>query len=269
MHLELPLASGPVWAATGGRRFNPPSPAHPLPAVLFLHGSGMDHTTWTPQARWFAHHDRTVLAPDLPGHGRSAGPAITSVGGLAEMVICLLDAAGLAQVALVGHSLGALVALEAAAHFPDRVRAIGLIGVGPVMPVNPILLDAALNDLPQAAAMITAWAFGARASFGPAPTPGQALTGIGRRILGSSRPGALHADLTACNTYCDGLSAATRVRCPTVLILGEHDRMSPVKVGRTLAAAIVGSRTVVVPATGHMLPVEAPNAVLDALASFI
>jgi pimeloyl-ACP methyl ester carboxylesterase len=261
MHIELPTKFGTVWAATGGKPFDPA-----LPAVVFLHGAGLDHTAWTQQSRWFAHHGRSVLALDLPGHGRSTGAPLTTIGALAELVIQVLDAAGLRTAALVGHSLGSLIALETAARYGGRVRALGLVGAAATIPVNPTLLQAARTDLPAAIAMIVGWGYGPRASLGPSPTPGLSLLGIGRQQLARAGAGVLAADLTACQDYADGLEAGNRVWCPTYLVLGELDRMTPVSCGEKLAAAIPDARKIVLPAVGHMIPMEAPEAVLEALA---
>ncbi len=262
MHVDLKTAAGTIRAFTGGKPFDPT-----LPTVVFLHGAGMDHTAWTLHARWFAHHGRGVLALDLPGHGGSESGASAEVGDYAEAVIQALDAAGVAKAALVGHSLGSLIALEVAARHPGRVRALGLVGAAAKIPVNPALIEAARADLPAAVTMIVGWSFGPRATFGAAPSPGLSLTGLARQVLARSHPGTLHADLTACNSYDAGLDSGNRICCPTVLVAGELDRMTPADCGRKLAAAIPGARAVELPGIGHMLPLEAPDAVLEALAS--
>jgi len=264
MHLDLPTPFGTLWAATGGKPFDPE-----LATVVFLHGAGMDHTVWLQQSRWFAHHGRSVLALDLPGHGRSGGTALSTVAGFAEVVIAALDAAGVAKAALVGHSLGSLVALETAARYAGRVRALGLVGAAAKIPVNAALLGASERAIPEAISMILSWGFGPRATFGASPTPGLSLTGLGRQVLARSRPGVLHADLTACDSYADGLESGNRVWCPTVMVIGELDRMTPADCGHKLAHAIPDARTVDLPGTGHMIPLEAPDAMLEALRSIL
>jgi len=264
MSIELATRFGAIRAATGGRSFDPD-----LPAVVFLHGAGLDHTAWTSQSRWFAHHGRSVLAIDLPGHGGSGGRVPTTIGGLAEVVIDVLDAAGLARTALVGHSLGALIALETAARYPELVRALGLVGAAARIPVNAALLEASQAALPKAISMIVSWGFGPRAIFGPSPSPGLSLTGLAWQVLARAAPGVLHADLTACQTYTDGLESGHRVRCPTVMVIGELDRMTPAGCGHELANAIPDAMAVEFPGIGHMIPMEAPDAVLSALRSIV
>ena len=142
--MKLTVDGRAVFATTGGTDFDPARPA-----VVFLHGAGFDRTTWRLQTRWFAHHGRSVLAIDFPAHGWSEGPALDSIAALADWTAALIDAAGLKHAALVGHSMGALVALETAARFPDKVRALGLCGVAAEMPVHPEMLESAKANTAQ------------------------------------------------------------------------------------------------------------------------
>ena len=125
-----------TFATTGGKEFDPK-----LPLVVFLHGAGFDHSMWALFSRWFSHHGYSVLAPDLPGHGRSKGKLISSISGMADWVTRLIAASGATKAGLVGHSMGSLIALDLAARHPDKVSALSLIGVGAAMPVSPDLLS--------------------------------------------------------------------------------------------------------------------------------
>lgn len=239
------------------------------PAVVLIHGAGMDHTVWQQQSRYLAHHGRNVLAVDLPGHGRSGGAALASVAALADWIARLLDTAKIDRAALVGHSMGALTALEAAARHPGRVPALALLGVTPKMPVHDDLLTAARGGDPIAVELITGWGFGKRAHKGGNIAPGIWLMGGGGRLLEHGRPGVLATDLAACNAYDGGLAAAGKVVCPTLLLLGGADRMTPARGAAPLQDAIADCRTVVLPEAGHMMMVEAPRATLKALADFL
>jgi pimeloyl-ACP methyl ester carboxylesterase len=257
--MELRVDGRRVFAATGGRSFDPA-----LPAVVFLHGAGFDHTVWQLQARYFAHHGRSVLALDLPGHGRSEGPALASIDALADWVGRLLDAAGVESAALAGHSMGALIALAAAARLPARVRALALLGVAARMPVHPDLLGAARRGEPRAGELIVDWGFGPAAHLGGHRAPGLWMMGGGLRTILGSAPGVLAADLAACDAY-DGAEAdAAQVRCPTLFVLGTADKMTPFKGGLALAQKVAGARVARIEA-GHMMMIERPDATLDAL----
>ena len=193
--------------------------------------------------RYFARHDRNVLAVDLPGHGRSGGEPLASVEAIAGWVVELLDATGLDQAAIVGHSLGSLAAVAAAALYPGRVTAIALVGTTVPMPVSTALLDAAKDNRHEAIEMLNYWGFSQPAQLGGNPTPGNWMLGAGLRLMEQARPGVIHADLKACDDYADGLEHAAAVRCPALLILGARDpapcrnrhprRLRPRHAGRT------------------------------------
>lgn len=250
--MYLTVESRRVHAATGGRAFDPERPA-----VVLLHGAGFDRRIWAAQARALAGRGRAVLAPDLPGHGRSSGPARDSVEALADWIAALVDAAGLETAALAGHSLGGLVALEAAARRPERVRALVLFGVAERIPVHSGLLAAAHDDPARARALIARWAFGPDAGAEPRERAAALLAG--------SRAGALRSDLLACDRYRGGEAAAARVRCPCRLVLGAEDRLVPADGGRVLAGRIPGAATTELAGCGHMMMLEDPERTLDAL----
>jgi pimeloyl-ACP methyl ester carboxylesterase len=249
-----------VFVATGGRPHDPDAPL-----AVFLHGAGMDRSVWALPARWFAHHGHNVAAVDLPGHGRSEGPALASIEALAAWTLSLVERLGGGKALLVGHSMGSLVALEAAALRPDRVAGLGLIGTAAAMPVHPTLLAAAAANDPAAIAMVSLWGLGPEATLGGSETPGFWMLGGAERLLKNAAPGVLGVDLAACNAYGGGLAAAARVAQPTLLVLGERDLMTPRAAGEALGRAIAGSRVVVVPGAGHLLPAERPDEMLSAL----
>jgi pimeloyl-ACP methyl ester carboxylesterase len=258
--MRLVVAGCDVFASTGGRDFDPA-----LPAVVFLHGAGFDHSVWALLARSFASHGFGVLAPDLPGHGRSGGPPLASIAALADWTAAVLDAAGVRTARLVGHSMGSLVALAAAARYPDKVSALGLIAAAAPMRVSDDLLNAAKANDHAAVDMIDIWSHGYRAGLGGSEAPGLWMLGTGERLLERAGPGVLFADLSACNDYGDAFAAAAKVTVPTVVILGSRDLMTPAKNGRAVAAAIANCRLTVLEGAGHMLISERPNEVLAAL----
>ncbi len=259
---EFTVDGKAVFAATGGRPFDAG-----LPAVVFVHGAGMDHTIWALQTRYFAHRRRTVAALDLPGHGCSQGPALTSIMDMADWLGRFLEAAGVGEVSIAGHSMGALAALECAAALGGRARALALLGVAPGLPVHPDLLAAAAADDRLAFDLVTSWGHGRTGHLGGNCAPGLWLMGGGRRLLERSAPGVLYNDLTACNTYepARGLDAAADIGCPALVLLGADDRMAPPRAGREMAAAIPGAMLTVIPGCGHMMMLEKPNETLDGL----
>lgn len=251
-----------TFVATGGREFD-----KSLPAIVLLHGAGFDHTTWALHSRWFAHHGFGVLAPDLPGHGRSAGAALATIAEMADWTAALLDATGAPAARLVGHSMGSLIALETAARHPARVTALSLIGTAATMTVGPDLLKAAETNDHDAVDMVSIWGLGFQAELGGSLAPGLWMHYGAQRVLEQCRPGVLFNDLAACNAYQGALAAAAQIKVPATLILGERDMMTPVRAGKALAAALPNSRTVVLSGAGHMMMVERPDELLAALQS--
>ena len=215
----------------------------------------------SPSAGW------NVLAVDLPGHGRSAGPVLASIGALSDWLLALMNAAAIERAVLIGHSMGSLIVLETAARAPERTLQLVLIGSAAAMPVHPDLLTAARENRHEAIDMVNLWGYGPRAGLGGSAAPGIWMTGAGERILERARPGVLYADLAACNAYGTLLEAARKVRAPTLLISGERDQMTPLKSALKLAAAIPGARLQRLAAAGHMLMAERPDELLAAFKS--
>lgn len=262
--MRFEAAGSSVYAYTGARAFDATRPT-----MVFVHGAALDHSVWSLQSRYFAHHGSNVLALDLPGHGRSAGPPLTSVAALADWIAAVLDAARVERAALVGHSLGSLVALDAAGRFSDRVLKLALLAPSVPMPASDALLAAARDDTNLAYELITGWSFSEVHKLGGNQQPGVWMTGNALRLMQRCAPGVLHADLVACHQYAAGLTAAAAVRCPTLVITGERDQMVAARNARLLTTALPDVRTVLITGSGHSLMAEAPDAVLDALRTFL
>jgi pimeloyl-ACP methyl ester carboxylesterase len=258
--MEFQLHGRRAYAATGGRPFD-----RGLPTVAFLHGAGMDHTVWALQTRWFAHHGRSVLAFDLPGHGRSEGPALRGIAEMAAWVLEALAALGAERARLVGHSMGALVALAAAAQGDERIAALALLGMTPLMPVHPELVAAARSGQHKAVDLMTSWAVGRRAQLGGNEAPGLWLTDAALRLLERAASETLAADLVACDAWKGAAEAAAKVSCPTLLLCGADDRMAPAAKAAPFARAFKEARLEVLPGAGHMMMLEDPTATLAAL----
>jgi pimeloyl-ACP methyl ester carboxylesterase len=180
----------------------------------------------------------------------------------------LLKAARVERAALVGHSMGGAIALEAAAALGAKITRLALIGTAAAIPVSDALLTAARDTPERAYQMMTAWAHGADAKMGGNPVPGMWMTGGTMAVFARNGAGVLHTALAACANWKTGPRAAKAIRCPTLVVIAGNDVMTPARKGRELAGLIEGSRTVAIPRCGHMLMAEAPDAVLDALMEF-
>lgn len=239
------------------------------PSVVFVHGAGLDHSWFGLQSRYFGYHGRNTLALDLPGHGRSEGPPLETVQAIADWVPKVMDAAGVARASMVGHSLGALAALECAARHPDRVERIALLGVAFPMRVSEGFLEAARRNEQDAYDMDTIWAHAPRVPLGANPNPGMWMYGDSLARLARLAPDVLYKSLKACNEYAAGLESAAKVKCPALIVIGQRDMMTPPQATEALARAIPGGRVLCLATSGHSLMAEAPDAVLDALIEFL
>jgi pimeloyl-ACP methyl ester carboxylesterase len=251
---------------TGGRAFDPA-----LPCVVFVHGALHDHSVWTLLARWFAHHGHGVLAVDLPGHGGSEGPPLASVEAGADWLLALLDAADVQQAALAGHSMGSLMALEAAARAPARISRLVMIGIAYPMKVSEALLTTARERPLEAIDRVNAYSISTHAAKPSYPGPGLWLHGSNRALMrrslasGGTTGGRnlFEHDFRVCDAYAGGLDSAARVSCPVTLILGRSDQMTSPKLTREIAADL--KARVVMLDSGHHLMAEQPDAVLAAM----
>lgn len=253
-----------VFASTGGKPFD-----RSQPVVVFLAGSGLDHTFWGLHSRFFAFRHYAVLCLDTPGHSNSEGPALTSIEALADWLNDVVAALDINSLSIVAHSQGCLVALEFAARYPDRLRSLSLITSGLATPVNDYLLQAARENPVAAVDMMISWGFGPAGHLHQGPIPGSSMTAGGYKTMWHNSPDALATDLKACNDYQNGKVAAAAVRCPVQVIIAGKDRMAPAKATAMLVEHLPKPLVTRVPESGHMLPLEVPDQCRTLLRNFI
>lgn len=261
-----------TYCYTGGKAFDAAKPT-----VVFIHGVLNDHSVWILQSRYLANHGWNVLAVDLPGHCKSGGEAPATVEAAADFVAALLDAAGVQRAALVGHSWGALIALEAAARLKERVSHLALVGVAYPMKVSPVLIEASLNDPIKGLQMINVFMRSTLAAPPSALGPGTWVFGasmaLGKRVLNSnSKVNVFHRGFVACDTYANGEQAMAAVTCPVLFLLGTQDQMTHPKAAQSLmqAAKAAGKQVQQVRVSvGHHQMTEAPDQTLAALRDFL
>jgi pimeloyl-ACP methyl ester carboxylesterase len=229
------------------------------------------------RAATWQNHGWNVLALDLPGHCKSAGEPPSSVEEAAGFVAGLLDAAKLSKVALVGHSWGSLIALEAAARLNGRITHLVLVGTAYPMKVSPALLGTSLEDPAKAIAMINVFSRSTLAAPPSALGPGTwvhgASTALHRRVLASNaQVNLLHRGFTACASYSNGEAAIAQVACPILFVLGAQDQMTSPKAAQLLISKARDSgksiQIVSLP-VGHHQMTEAPDATLFAIRDFL
>jgi pimeloyl-ACP methyl ester carboxylesterase len=253
-----------AFATTGGKVFN-----NQLPTVIFLHGSGLDHTFWGLQSRFFAFRRYSVLVLDYPGHTNSEGPPLASIEDIADWVHDVVEVLDVNNISLVAHSQGCLVALEYASRYKDRLKSVSFIASGLATPVNDALIDAAENNPEAAIAMMLSWGFGPAGHLHQGPIPGNSMLAGGRKVMRGNVPNELATDLRACNAYQNGKQAAAAIDCPRQVILAGKDRMAPRKAGMELVEHLNEPELHIIEESGHMVPQEAPDQCRTLLRDFI
>ncbi len=247
------------------------------PTVIFIHGVLNDHSVWDAVLSPLATSmlgGINAIAIDLPGHGHSTGQAPATVEEAADTLLAMLDASGIARAALVGHSFGSLIALEAAARAPGRVTHVGLLGTASPMRVSPVLLEASVNDPMAAIDMVNNFSFSQK----PPPPPDlmQHVFAQSQQKPNESTPAAstniFHTGLNACNSYQNATSAITKVTAPLLFIVGDKDKMTPPKAAQVLVDAAMQagkSVTQVNVDAGHAMMVESHSKIVQALHAFL
>tara|TARA_B100001989_G_scaffold56731_1_gene37574 strand:+ start:1942 stop:2754 length:813 start_codon:yes stop_codon:yes gene_type:complete len=261
--METQVNGKSVFFSTGGAKFS-----NTERTIIFIHGAGMDRTVWSMQARFFAHHGFTVVNLDLPGHGKSEGPACTTIEEYSDWLCELIDFLDLYNVAMVGHSMGSLIALCGGAKLEKKIQKIALLGTLPKIEVHPDLLTSAMDNKHGAFETIVGWGVGRKAQIGGHKAPGSWIAGASMRLLEASKPGVLGNDLNACNLWEGGLESAGQIKCPALLLLGEDDRMTPPKGTKELAEALPNSETIILEGAGHMMMTEQPDQTIEILSNF-
>ncbi|MEG0921291.1 MAG: alpha/beta hydrolase [Comamonas sp.] len=267
--MRIQVQGADIYAYTGGKAFD-----NNKPTAIFIHGVLCDHSVWALQSRYIANHGWNVLAIDLPGHCKSGGAAPASVEQAAGFIGQLMDAAGLQKAALIGHSWGSLIAMQAAAQLGDRISHLVLVGTASPMKVAPALLDLAQTAPAKAIAMVQTFS---RATLSPPNGAGSWVFGagmaLGRRVLASNaKTNLLHSGFVACDSYDGGETAMASLSAPVLFVLGEQDQMTPPKAAKGLidAAKAAGKSVKVqmIP-NGHNQMTESPDQTLFAIRDFL
>ncbi|MDX1736983.1 MAG: alpha/beta hydrolase [Alphaproteobacteria bacterium] len=237
------------------------------PTLLFLHGAGMDKSVWQEQASLSDDGFQTLFL-DLPGHGASKGQAATSIEDMAADIVRYVEESRFIKVCIIGHSMGALIALLCAASNSEKIVASVACGVSNLMPVHPSLLEAAKSDLPKAANMISKWSFGSKLSEKAEDLLAKRLEAC-RNLISKSPHGVLSNDLEACNNFEDALELCPHIGKPVLLISGSEDKMTPIEGAAKLDEVLAISKLHTIEKAGHMMMQESPEEFNKALSDMM
>lgn len=222
-------------------------------SLIFIHGSGGDHTAWLTQYAQFK-EKYNIAAIDLPGHGRSEGSGESHVKDYSVWINKLLEALGLNKPILVGHSLGAATALQFAIDHPEKIAGIACLGGGVKMPVNPFMLE----FLKTSPAEMPAEIIDLMCKFSLAKENRSRLSAVLQKNVSQSKVNILYGDLSACNEL-DLTGDAEKITVPALIICGAEDKMTPPDLSRELAAKIKNSSLEIITSAGHMVMLERPD----------
>jgi len=227
--------------------------------LVFVHGAGGTHENWLNQLRGLSGR-YPALAVDLPGHGRSEGEGFRSIEAYRDFVREFLDALGIRRAVLVGHSMGGAIALSFALLYPTRLAALVLVGTGARLKVHPRVFEALRGDREEAAHLLIRWAYAENAP--------PELIGQGEARWLETSPLVVEGDFLACNAF-DLMDEVEKISLPTLILCGTEDRLTPVRYAEYLHRKIRGSRLILVPGAGHMVMIERPEEMNQALDAFL
>jgi pimeloyl-ACP methyl ester carboxylesterase len=226
--------------------------------VVFIHGAGGSHQHWLYQVRDLSRSSSYAL--DLPGHGRSEGAGCNSISAYGDWIVAFLDAAGLEQAVLVGHSMGGAIAMDVVLRYPARVAGLALVATGARLRVAPAILEGIRQDKEATVRLIAEW------SYGPEVTA--EMVRLGRRQMVETPVDVLYGDFAACDAF-DVMGRLGEIETPTLVVCGTKDRMTPLKYSIYLLDQIPGATLHQVEGAGHMVMVEKPQAVVQPLEAFL
>lgn len=229
-----------------------------VPPLLLIHGAGGQHAHWPPQIRRIP--NVRTFAPDLPGHGRSGGAGRDRIAEYAASLLALLDQVGVERFIAAGHSMGGAIAQQLALDAPDRVAGLVLIATGARLPVNDRVLNDVLDDPDGVIDFVVKYAYGRDAD--------EVLRRQGRRAMKNIDPAVLHSDYLACADF-DVRAALKRIACPALIIGAEVDKMAPLALQQELADGLPDAEFYSLEGTGHMIPVEYPDALAEIMSDWL
>jgi pimeloyl-ACP methyl ester carboxylesterase len=228
--------------------------------LALIHGAGGNHLSWPSQLRRLSGY--RVYSPDLPGHGKSKRHGLQTIQSYGKVTAAWLQGLDLPQVFLAGHSMGGAIVLWMALNHPELVRALILISTGARLPVNLSLIEEMATQVgfPTAVDKITSWSFSSRIE--------PALVENVKKEMLKTRPSVLAGDFRACDSF-DLSERLGEIEVPTLVLVGDEDRMTPERFAEGLAEGIPGAELEVIPGAGHMLPLEQPEETAKRVRGFL
>jgi len=223
--------------------------------LLFIHGSGSSHQVWQKQTAI----GLNVTAFDLPGHGASQGELKQSIAQMSKWVADFINTLSLPRpLYLVGHSMGAAIALTCAIEHVPGVDGIILIGTGQRMKVMPAFLEDLKNGKSDPDFI--------RLAFAPQASPELVATMV--ETFAQVPTEILFADFAACNEF-DVSQQLDQIELPTLVIAGQYDKLTPLKLSEFVSGHIKNSQLQLIADAGHYVMLERPEEVNQQILAFV
>jgi len=228
-------------------------------SLLFIHGSGSNHSMWSHQyAKLRKRYN--IFALDLPGHGRSSGSGENKVENYARAVKDLLNELKLARPVIIGHSLGAAIALQMSLLYPQEIAGIVPVGGGITMPVNPLVFAGLKTNPAETIDLIC--------KFSLAKENREKLLAPLQKSLAQANIEVLQGDLAACDVL-DLTAEIAKINIPVFVICGDNDKMTPPGLSEELQARVAGAKLCLIAGAGHMPMLEKPDTFNGELIKFV
>jgi pimeloyl-ACP methyl ester carboxylesterase len=232
----------------------------PMPrTVVFLHGAGGSHHTWRDQWAGLKGAARLVI-PDLPGHAGSMGAPRETVEEYAGWVPDFVKEAGISRFVLAGHSMGGAIALQAALDRIKGLEALILSGTGAKLKVSPVIFDGIADRFQEFAPELVEWMM--------AKATGPVLRDDVTKDILSTKPSTYATDFRACDRF-DVRGRLGGIGVPTLVIVGDDDRLTPLRYSEFLAMNIRGAVLKIIRDAGHVAMLEKSEEVNGVIAAFL
>ena len=230
------------------------------PTLVLIHGAGQSLSTWRFQTGPLDSAGWNYVIPDLPGRGGSGGEGLRSVEEYKDFVKDFTDALGLGELVLAGHSMGGGIALNFVLDYPEKVKALVLVGTGARLRVAGETLKVVKNNYPLFCEVSPSRVFAEASSE-------ELKLEFQRGLLAT--PGEVcYYDLTACHGF-DFMERLGEITAPSCVIGGSLDILAPVKYSEHLRDNITHSELYIFEEAGHFVMQEKAGEFNAALMDFL